>query len=611
MIDFDISKYREIFMEECEELLAEIDDILLSIEKKKSIDDKEIKDIFRHIHTIKGGAASVEFVYTSKFAHEFESFLDKMRNKEIEFHSDMSDVFIGSGDAIKELIELETTVGLDESSFNAKTKSLLDAFKEFSVKKEVAKESLEPPEEKSFGFFDDSFFIPAPAPKSEVAPKQEQTPIEAPSFEIVVPVFEAVANIEEKQGQKESRNETQKQPQAPSPTIRVDLSKVDALLNNIGELVIDMSMLHQYIENIEDLSVKSALLEKMTVLNRHIRDLQESVMGTRMVPMESIYAKFPKSIRDIAKKLGKSIEFKSFGGSVEIDKAMIEGLNDPLMHIIRNSCDHGIESAEDRVKKGKPTSGLITIGAGEANGQIVISVKDDGKGIDCELVAKKALENGIITKERLASLSQQEKVELIFEAGLSTAKSVTEVSGRGVGMDVVKNNISKLGGSIKIESKKDEGSTFIIFLPLTLAILDGLNIMVGDCKFILPLASIVESLQPDGSMTKTIGDGSEELLLLRDEAIPVIRLHKVFNIEPQYTELTQGMLIIARSIYGKVALFLDMFLNQQQIVIKPIDKNFRAVKGVSGATVRGDGAIGLILDVLGIIELHRESRRAA
>lgn len=635
MIDFDISKYRELFLEECEELFAEIDEILLSIEKKSGIDDKEIKDIFRHIHTIKGGAASVELMRVSKFTHEFETFLDKLRNKEITFRPEMADVFIASADMIKELISEEMAAEITEESFRDKTESLLLKISDLSSGKIVEKEEQKP---KGYGFFDDFWDEPektAPQVAENITDKeenQEQEPslLETLSKELELPIKESfqneIKNVEApppptgvfasmseaaERAREDGAQKAQKQTQSSSMSIRVDLSKIDVLMNNIGELVIDMSMLSQYIDGIGDLAIKNVLSEKAAIFSRHVREFQESVMGMRMVPMESIYAKFPKTIRDVAKKLNKQIEFKSFGNSVEIDKAMIEGLNDPLMHIIRNSCDHGIELAEDRVKAGKAAIGTITIGAEQANGQIMISVIDDGKGIDYEAVAKKAFENGVVSKERLAVMTPQEKTELIFEPGLSTAKSITEVSGRGVGMDVVKNNIQKLGGSVKIESQIGKGSVLTISLPLTLAILDGLNITVGDSKFILPLASIVESLQPTEDMIKKLGDGSEETLLLREEAIPIIRLHRAFNIEPAYNELTKGMLIVTRSVFGKAALFVDMFLNQQQVVIKPIDKNFRAIKGVSGATVRGDGAIGLILDVSGIIELHKEFRRSA
>jgi two-component system chemotaxis sensor kinase CheA len=318
--------------------------------------------------------------------------------------------------------------------------------------------------------------------------------------------------------------------------------------------------------------------------------------------MDSIYSKFPKVVRDISKKLGKKVEFKHYGDNVEIDKAMIEGLTDPLMHIIRNSLDHGIEMPEDRIKAGKSDTGTISISAEQANGQMIITIEDDGKGVDSERVAQKALEKGQIDENQFASMSHNDKALLIFGAGLSTADQITDISGRGVGMDVVKTNIHKLGGIIKLDTELGKGTVITIMLPLTLAILDGLDIRVGDQKYILPLSSIVESLQPTANMIKKIGDGTQDLLMLREEFIPVVKLHKLFGLKKSFEKLEDGMLIVVKSGNTKVALSIDEFLNQHQVVVKPLDKNFRSVQGIGAATVRGDGSIGLILDVLGIID---------
>jgi two-component system chemotaxis sensor kinase CheA len=387
-----------------------------------------------------------------------------------------------------------------------------------------------------------------------------------------------------------------------SNTIRVNLTKIDALMNNVGELVITNAMLSQFALGISDQKVQDAILERLELLTRHIRELQESIMSIRMVPMENIYSKFPKLIRDISKKLGKKVEFKHYGDNVEIDKAMIEGLTDPLMHIIRNSMDHGLETPDERKAAGKNESGTVAIVAEQSNGQIIISIKDDGKGIDVSKVTAKALDRGVITEDKLSSMTDEDKAMLIFEAGLSTADAITDLSGRGVGMDVVKTNINKLGGVVRIETKVGVGTTIIFVLPLTLAILDGLDVSVGNARYILPLNAIMESLQPKQDMIKMIGSGGNELLMLREEFIPIVRLHKLFQEKPKYTDLTKGMLIVVKSGNHKIALFVDEFLDQHQVVVKPLDKNFRNVQGVGAATVRGDGTIGLILDVMGLIE---------
>jgi two-component system chemotaxis sensor kinase CheA len=377
-------------------------------------------------------------------------------------------------------------------------------------------------------------------------------------------------------------------------------------MNNVGDLVITNAMLTQYSTTIENSKVRSSVLERLELLERHIREMQDSIMSIRMVPMESIYSKFPKVVRDISKKLGKKVNFEHLGDSVEIDKAMIEGLTDPLMHIIRNSLDHGLETPEDRVASGKDETGTILIAAEQSNGQMIITIKDDGKGIDAERVAQKSLDNGIIDEHQLAQMDNNEKAMLIFGAGVSTADQITDISGRGVGMDVVKTNINKLGGIIKLDTELGVGTTITIMLPLTLAILDGLDIAVGDVKYILPLSSIVESLQPTSDMIKKIGDGTQDLLMLREEFIPVVRLYQLFDIESKHSRLEEGMLIVVKSGNIKVALFIDEFLHQHQVVVKPLDKNFRSVEGIGAATVRGDGSIGLILDVMGIIEAQKK-----
>jgi two-component system chemotaxis sensor kinase CheA len=377
-------------------------------------------------------------------------------------------------------------------------------------------------------------------------------------------------------------------------------------MNNVGDLVITNAMLTQFASTISESKTRGSVLERLELLERHIREMQDSIMSIRMVPMESIYSKFPKVVRDISKKLNKKVEFKHDGDSVEIDKAMIEGLTDPLMHIIRNSLDHGLETPDVRRASGKNETGIISISAEQANGQMIITIKDDGKGINSELVAQKALTNGTIDENQYKQMSSNDKAMLIFGAGLSTAEEITEISGRGVGMDVVKTNIQKLGGIIKLDTEIGQGTTIIIMLPLTLAILDGLDIAVGKMKYILPLSSIVESLQPTNEMIKKIGDGTQDLLMLRQEFIPIVRLYKLFNITPKYEKLEDGMLIVVKSGNQKIAVFIDEFLHQHQVVVKPLDKNFKPVMGIGAATVRGDGSIGLILDIVGLIQVQKD-----
>lgn len=664
-MSFDISKYREMFLEEAVELFESADNVLLEAENNGSLTDDEMGQLFRDVHTLKGSGASVELAYFAEFTHDVENLMDKLRSHKIEYKPEMAETLIDGLDVMKEILELEVANQMTREKFEEMTKELLEEIRAYSNSDSSSKsttkenpnptqasqkvESVKPQENsnnskkdfrnrafgifadeeensESFGFFDDSynsssngsgFFddMPKITPDS-VMEIGENNSIDENESNENNEVKDDNSNQEVSSENKRSRDknkvdkeESKKSISNNNNSIRVNLDKIDLLMNNVGDLVITNAMLTQFSSTIEESKIRGSVLERLELLERHIRDMQDSIMSIRMVPMDSIYSKFPKVVRDISKKLGKKVEFKHYGDNVEIDKAMIEGLTDPLMHIIRNSLDHGIEMPEDRVKAGKSDTGTISISAEQANGQMIITIEDDGKGVDSERIAQKALEKGQIDEHQYSSMSNNEKALLIFGAGLSTADQITDISGRGVGMDVVKTNIHKLGGVIKLDTEIGRGTTITIMLPLTLAILDGLDIRVGDQKYILPLSSIVESLQPTADMIKKIGDGTQDLLMLREEFIPVVKLHKLFGLKKSFENLEDGMLIVVRSGSTKVALSIDEFLNQHQVVVKPLDKNFRSVQGIGAATVRGDGSIGLILDVLGIIDAQIKIER--
>lgn len=675
-MSFDISKYREMFLEEAIELFESADNVLLEAENNGTLTDDEMGQLFRDVHTLKGSGASVELSYFAEFTHDVENLMDKLRSHKIEYIPEMAETLIDGLDVMKEILELEVAEKMTREKFTEMTSSLLETIRNYSnggvpdnkaeskapVKKETPKQETPKKEEdisssdkenfgffnddlnnqrdrkdkpfgifadddiddKNFGFFDDDlevksnntddskfriddskdnfgFFddVPAISPNSVMEIEANNEVDEESEVKVSKQVNKTVTSP--KKG-KDNEDESKKSISNNNNSIRVNLDKIDLLMNNVGDLVITNAMLTQFSSTIEEAKIRGSVLERLELLERHIRDMQDSIMSIRMVPMDSIYSKFPKVVRDISKKLGKKVEFKHFGDNVEIDKAMIEGLTDPLMHIIRNSLDHGIEMPEDRLNAGKSDTGTITISAEQANGQMIITIEDDGKGIDSEKVAQKALEKGQIDENQYNTMSANEKALLIFGAGLSTAEQITDISGRGVGMDVVKTNIHKLGGVIKLDTELGRGTVITIMLPLTLAILDGLDIRVGDQKYILPLSSIVESLQPTSDMIKKIGDGTQDLLMLREEFIPVVKLHQLFGLKKSFENLEDGMLIVVKSGNTKVALSIDEFLNQHQVVVKPLDKNFRSVQGIGAATVRGDGSIGLILDVVGIID---------
>lgn len=447
-----------------------------------------------------------------------------------------------------------------------------------------------PPEAPStdpgYGFFDDApgapvegaAAAPAPAatPAADAAPKAAAPKAAAPKTEA-----KAGAGLD-------------------SATLRVSVEKVDQLINLVGELVITQAMLAQNSKGI-DPGLHQQLTSGLADLERNTRDLQEAVMSIRMIPMSMVFNRFPRMLRDLAAKLGKKVDLVTVGEATELDKGMVEKITDPLTHLVRNSCDHGIESPADRVAKGKPETGTITLIASHQGGSIVIEVRDDGRGLNREKLIKKAREKGIDAPD---SMTDQECWNLIFAPGFSTADQVTDVSGRGVGMDVVKKNILSLGGTVDIDSAEGYGMSVKVRLPLTLAIMDGMSVGVGDECYILPLGSVVESFQVQPNMIKTIGT-TGRVVEVRDEYMPVIDLEKVFEVPRFDFEHVSNIMVVVEAEGARVALLVDELLGQQQVVVKNLEANYRKVPDVSGATIMGDGRVALILDIGTLVRRSR------
>lgn len=379
-------------------------------------------------------------------------------------------------------------------------------------------------------------------------------------------------------------------------SIRVSIGKVDQMINLVGELVITQAMLAQTASEIDPV-ISEKLQSGMSHLERNTRDLQEAVMSIRMLPMSVVFSRYPRVVRDLAAKLNKKVELKTVGEGTELDKGLIEKIADPLTHLVRNSLDHGIELPEKRIAAGKLAKGTITLRAFQQGGSIVIEVGDDGAGLNREKILAKARERGLPVRD---DMPDQEVWMLIFEAGFSTADKVTDVSGRGVGMDVVKRNIQSMGGRVEVNSVFGVGTRITIRLPLTLAILDGLSVTVGDQMFIVPLTYITESLQPSENDIRTIS-GRGRVVQVRGEYLPVIALHEVFNIRPKSSEIKDGILVILDADGHKAAMLVDELVGQHQVVIKSLESNYRRVHGVSGATIMGDGKVALILDTTGLV----------
>lgn len=390
-----------------------------------------------------------------------------------------------------------------------------------------------------------------------------------------------------------------------STSIRVAVEKVDQLINLVGELVITQSMLAQRSNELDPVN-HGDLITSMGQLQRNARDLQESVMSIRMMPMEYVFSRFPRLVRDLAGKLGKQVELTQVGSSTELDKSLIERIIDPLTHLVRNSLDHGIELPEKRLEAGKSPIGNLTLSAEHQGGNICIEVTDDGAGLNRERILAKAISQGMPIHE---NMSDDEVGMLIFAPGFSTAEQVTDVSGRGVGMDVVKRNIQEMGGHVEIQSKQGQGTTIRILLPLTLAILDGMSVRVADEVFILPLNAVMESLQPREEDLHPLA-GGERVLEVRGEYLPLVELWKVFEVEGAKTEATQGIVVILQSAGRRYALLVDQLIGQHQVVVKNLESNYRKVPGISAATILGDGSVALIVDVSALQGLNREQRVA-
>jgi len=399
--------------------------------------------------------------------------------------------------------------------------------------------------------------------------------------------------------------EPTKQSLGDGSSIRVSTEKVDELMNTVGELVITQSMLTQLGTKLTG-SLAEQIRAGLAQLERNVRELQESVMRVRMLPISFVFSRFPRMVRDLSGRLGKQVELKVTGDQTELDKTVLEKIGDPLVHLVRNSVDHGIEMPQARAAAGKPVVGVISLEAYHKGGNIVVEVSDDGGGLQQERILAKARERGLVGATE--TLTDEQVYDLIFMAGFSTADQATDISGRGVGMDVVRRNIKELGGAIEVRSTAGRGSRFIITLPLTLAIVDGQSVSVGTETYIVPLVTIIESLQLQPGGINRVG-GHQEVFWFRDGYVPVVRLHEVFGVKPRATELHQGLIMVVEGEGRRVGLFVDDLLGQQQVVIKSLETNFRRVEGVSGATILGDGAVALILDVPGLIRVA--SLRAA
>ena len=654
-MSMDISDFYQTFFDEADELLADMEQHLLGLDPQEP-DSEQLNAIFRAAHSIKGGAGTFGFTVLQETTHILENILDGARRGEMQLSTDIINLFLETKDIMQEQLDAyKTAQEPNAESF----KYICEALRQLALEAKglpvdapvsiAAAASAAPAssalrvqlidlkekevdlmlEEMSnlgtlthvqkgsntldvcidgVGKDDIVAVLCFVIDEAQIRFPQadESAPAPAPVEPVVAEVQTAsVTELPVATVKRESKRAAAPAKSNESTSIRVAVEKVDQLINLVGELVITQSMLAQRSGELDPVA-HGDLLNSMGQLERNARDLQESVMSIRMMPMEYVFSRFPRLVRDLASKLGKEVELTLLGSSTELDKSLIERIIDPLTHLVRNSLDHGIESPDKRLAAGKVATGNLTLSAEHQGGNICIEVSDDGAGLNRERILAKALSSGLPVSE---SMSDEEVGMLIFAPGFSTAEQVTDVSGRGVGMDVVKRNIQEMGGHVEIASKQGKGTTIRILLPLTLAILDGMSVRVADEVFILPLNAVMESLQPRAEELKPLA-GGECVLEVRGEYLPLVELWNVFDVQGAKTEATQGIVVILQSAGKRYALLVDQLIGQHQVVVKNLESNYRKVPGISAATILGDGSVALIVDVSALQSLNREKRVA-
>ncbi|MDO9474658.1 MAG: chemotaxis protein CheA [Caulobacter sp.] len=665
---YPLAQFRKTYFEECAELLDALQ-ANLELLSNGSGDEETLHAIFRSVHSIKGGAGAFGFGGLVAFSHVFESLLDAMREQKISATPDVVQILLRASDALADIVGAardehvlaadfaadiltameEALLGASDPTasgvqpkpdsevnevsgerryriaFTPHTEMLQKANEPLLLIRQLRKlgglsievdSSRVPPLdviEPESAYLSWIFTLDTGVPQSAIHEVFEfveddcDLKIEVVSDgSLAAPAANLAANSANPARLAASKPvDAAVAPATPTQSIRVDVDKVDRLVNLVGELVITQAMLTEQ-GTLLPVDHYPALIQGIEALAQGARELQESVMAIRAQPVKSVFARMPRIVRDLAATLGKEVRIVTAGEMTEIDKTVIEQLNDPLTHMIRNALDHGIEGPDDRIAAGKPRQGTIHLSAAQRSGRIVIEVADDGRGLNREKVLAKAQDRGLVAAG--ASLSDEEIDNLIFLPAFSTADVVSNISGRGVDMDVVKRNVQSLGGRITVQSRFGSGSRFTLSLPLTLAVLDGMVVSVGKETFIIPLTAIIESLRPQAAdIHPVVGRGL--VLALRGEYLPLTHLHRCFAISDAITDPCRGIVIIVESeSAGRVGVMVDELLGQQQVVVKSLEANYESVDGISGATILGNGRVALILDIARLREI--DSRMA-
>ncbi|MET0287751.1 MAG: chemotaxis protein CheA [Polyangiales bacterium] len=606
---------RELFVEEAGDALREFEQSLLLLESLPD-DPDLVGKLFRNVHTLKGNSRILGFVNIEHFTHALENLLDSLRRHELIVNEQVADVLLRCLDVLKELVaEVGGGAPHNQDSYRAASDGVAKVLAQLAASEPApAPPVFELPDEPTRVSLAAQMYKTNPRPPSirppealpripSVRPASLRPPTviassAPPPPAAGGPVKNDVIIADDpppvKEAAKASAKPTRAKPvqDAESNSVRVPIDKLDRLINLTGEVVIAQSIIAQLVNDLTPDRV-NVLQEVVAQMDRHCRELQERMLGARMLPLRNVFTRFHRLVRDLAGTTGKSLRLEISGEETELDKTVIEKISDPLTHLIRNAVDHGIETPAQRLAAAKPEQACVRLEAYQKGGNIFIEVSDDGRGINRERVLNKAIEQGLVKAGQV--MTDEEIYLLIFHPGFSTADKVTEISGRGVGMDVVKRNVEALKGSIQINSEPGIGTCFRIKLPLTLAILDGLGVRVGSEVYLVPLVSVVESLQPKPSDVHELPQAGD-VVDVRGEYLPLVPLHELFDIEPSFESPSEGLVMVIDDGSQKLALQIDELLGQYQVVIKSLETNFKAVPGIAGATVLGDGRVALILD---------------
>lgn len=588
----DDQELLEGFLAETTELLEKMDDDLIALEK--SPDDMELMNsIFRSIHTVKGASSFLGFELLVTITHKTEDVLNRLRKGELQVGPDIMDVILEAADHVKLLVSDIRNGEIIERDLGEIINNLIPYI---SGNLQEATVLSETPQDKAL---DETEHTAEPS-DSEFEAAVETLPVAIAAT--VHPTAPAPVIRPAAQKPATARNEDV----SDNTTVRIDVKRLDDLMNQVGEMVLErnrtlqMNLDYQSRENMTNFGEEFSKLAKR--IDFVTSELQMQVLKIRMIPVEKVFKKFPRIVRNMSRDLGKEVNLEIIGEETELDRSVVDEIGDPLIHLIRNALDHGLEMPEERVAIGKPRIGNVVLSATHEGNQIIISIKDDGNGIDPEKLSRKAIDKGLVTEEQVAAMSQKEILDLIFLPGFSTKEKATDLSGRGVGMDVVRTNIRKLNGLIEIRSEVGRGSEFILKLPLTLAIIQSLLVEVENEVYSIPLAAVLETLKVETSSFHQIG--GQEVLKLRDSVLPLIRMQRVFGVAEKETTSQQSYIVVIGVAEKRMGLIVSRLLGQQEVAIKSLGKYLAKAPGIAGSTILGDGRVALIIDPAGIIEME-------